>query len=158
MTAPVVRSAEFWGGLFWLGIGAFVVWAGGDLGLGRLSDPGSGFALFWIGWLMVWLAGAVLVGAFRRPGEPVASLWAGTRWQKVSAVVAMLLAYGFAFEPIGFILCSIALLLALMLFIDRVDLRLAIPLAVLMPLGAWLAITRWLKIQMPAGVLAGLLG
>lgn len=153
-----IRSAEFWGGIFWFALSAFTVWAGRDLGLGRLSDPGSGFALFWIGCLMIWLSGTVVVGALRRPGEPLAMLWHETRWRKVLAVVALLLAYGVLFEILGFIICSIVLLLVLMLFIDRVALSAALPLALLAPLCIWFAITRWLKIQLPAGVLAGWLG
>ena len=39
-------------------------------------------------------------------------------------------------------------------FIDRVDLRAAIPVSILVPAGIYYAITHWLKIQMPAGVLA----
>ncbi len=154
----IIRSAEFWGAMFWLAVGALTVWAGRDLGLGELRDPGSGFALYWIGWLMVLLSAGVLIGAFRRPGEPLAMLWHATRWRQVLTVVALLLAYGLLFEPLGFIVCSVALLSVLMLFIDRVDLRIALPLALLAPIGIWFAITRWLKIQMPAGVLANWLG
>ena len=154
----IIRSAEFWGGMFWLAVGAFTVWAGRDLGLGELRDPGSGFALFWIGCLMVLLSAGVLIGAFRRPGEPLAMLWHEARWRKVLTVVALLLAYGLLFEPLGFIVCSVALLLVLMLFIDRVDLRIALPLALLAPVGIWSAITHWLRIQMPPGVLLGWLG
>lgn len=150
----VIRSAEFWGGLFWLGLSAFVLWAGQDLGLGRLSDPGSGFMLVSLGAIMLGLSAIVLLGAFRVPGEPVAMLWHGTRWPKVLAVVVLLLAYGMLFERLGFVVCSVALLLVLMTLIDRVDLRLALPLAVLAPAGIWFVITRWLKIQLPAGVLA----
>lgn len=150
-----IRSAEFWGALFWLALSAFTVWAGHDLGLGQLRDPGSGFALFWIGCLMIWLSALVLVGALRQPGEPLAMLWHQTRWRKVSTVVALLLAYGLLFETLGFIVCSIIMLLVLMLYIDRVALALAVPLSVLVPVGIWFVITRWLKIQMPTGILTG---
>ena len=42
----MVRKADFWSGTFWLCIAAFLVWQGRDLGLGRVNDPGSGFAVF----------------------------------------------------------------------------------------------------------------
>ena len=48
----MIRNSELWGGLFWLAIGAFVIWAGRDMGLGRLNEPGSGFAFYWIGILV----------------------------------------------------------------------------------------------------------
>ncbi|MBX3614697.1 MAG: tripartite tricarboxylate transporter TctB family protein [Burkholderiaceae bacterium] len=150
-----LRSSEFWGGMFWLALSAFVLWSGHDLGLGRTNDPGSGFLMFGLGVLMMGLSGIVIVSSLREPGAPLSSLWAGTRWQRVMAVVLLLLAYGFLFERVGFVLCSITLLLVLMTFIDRVDLRFGVPLAVLAPFGLWYMISHWLKIQLPAGLLAG---
>lgn len=148
------RSAELWGGLFWLALSAFVIWAGRDLGLGELRDPGSGFILIWLGIIMACLSASVVFGAMRAPGETLASLWEGKRWKRILALTAMLLAYGFLFEVVGFIVGSVLLLLALMIFIDRVDLRAAIPVSILVPAGIYYAITHWLKIQMPVGVLA----
>ena len=44
----MLQNSALWGGLFWLLIGGFVVWAGHDMGLGRLNEPGPGFAFYWI--------------------------------------------------------------------------------------------------------------
>lgn len=150
----LIRSAELWGGLFWLALSAFVVWAGNDLGLGQLRDPGSGFLLFYLGLFMMGLSLAVVTHAFRHPGEPLAALWQGTRWIRVLCVIALLLAYGVLFEPVGFLITSSVLLLVLMIFVDRVDLRAAIPLALLVPFGVWYVITHALKIQLPPGLLS----
>lgn len=152
------RSSEFWGGLFWLALGAFTVSAGRDLGLGVINDPGSGFALFWVGVLAVCLALSVLVASFRTPGAPLAELWRDTRWQKVLAVITMLLVFGVLFETLGFVVCSVALLLALMTLIDPIEWRYALPLAILTPLGIWYAVTKGLLVQMPAGILEGWIG
>jgi len=150
----LIRSAELWGGLFWLALSAFVVWSGNDLGLGQLRDPGSGFMLFYLGLIMMGLSLAIITSALRHPGEPVSALWAGTRWVRVLCVVVLLLAYGFLFETVGFLVLSSILLLVLMIFVDRVDLRAAIPLALLVPFAVWYVITHALKIQLPPGVLA----
>ena len=154
----VIRNSELWGGLFWLAIGAFVIWAGRDMGLGRLHEPGSGFAFYWIGILMCALALAVIGQALVSGGPTLASLWAGTRWGKVLVVVGLLLIYGVGFEAIGFIPCTLALLLVLMWFVDPVDWWLAVIIAVVATFGVWAAVTKWLKIQLPAGLLAGILG
>ncbi len=154
----MIRSSEFWGGLFWLAVGAFVVWAGRDLGLGKINDPGSGFALFWIGVLMLMLSSSVLVASLREPGATLASLWTGTRWAKVLLIVALLVAYGFAFDAIGFIPCTLVLLLILMLFVDPVPWWQAIPISFGAVFGVWATFTKALKIQLPAGVLAPWLG
>jgi putative tricarboxylic transport membrane protein len=154
----VIRNSELWGGLFWLSIGAFVVWAGRDMGLGGVHEPGPGFAFYWIGMLMCAFAASILGQALISGGPPLASLWAGTHWGKALVVTLLLLAYAVAFEPIGFIPCTLALLLALMWFVDPVEWWLAPLVAGGATFGVWLALTKWLKIQLPAGLLAGFLG
>jgi putative tricarboxylic transport membrane protein len=150
----MAKSSEAWGALFWLVIGAFVARQGWSLDLGQLREPGSGFALFWVGALMVLLATVVMVGALRDPGPALGDLWAGTRWGKVLFVLGLLVAFGFAFEPIGFMPCTLALLLALMLVVDPVPMWKAVPIAALAVGGVWAGLTKGLKIQLPAGVLA----
>jgi putative tricarboxylic transport membrane protein len=154
----MIRNSEFLGGVFWLGIGAYVIFAGRDMGLGGLHEPGPGFAFYWVGILMCALAASIIGQALLVGGPTLASLWAGTRWGKVLAVVVLLLVYGVAFEPVGFVVCTVALLLALMWFVDPVRWWVAILVAGGSTAGVWLALTKWLKIQLPAGVLAGVLG
>ena len=154
----MIRNSELWGGLFWLAVGAYIVFAGRDMGLGGLHQPGPGFAFYWVGILMCALAASVIGQAVLAGGANVASLWVGTRWGKVLAVIALLLAYGVAFEPIGFIVCTVVMLLVLMWFVDPVKWWLAIVIAVGSTAGVWLTMTKWMKIQLPSGVLAGYLG
>jgi putative tricarboxylic transport membrane protein len=153
----MLRNSEFWGGLFWLLIGGFIVWAGRDMGLGRLNEPGPGFAFYWIGLLMSGLALAVIAQALVSGGPSFAALWAGARWVKVTIVIALLLAYALGFEAIGFIPATLALLLVLMWFVDPVDWRLALLVAVIATFGVWAVLTKWLKIQLPAGLLENIL-
>ena len=154
----VIRNSELWGGLFWLAIGVFVIWAGRDMGLGRLHEPGPGFAFYWIGILMSALSLGVIGQALVSGGPTLSSLWAGTRWRKVLVVIGLLLIYGVGFESIGFVPCTLALLLVLMWFVDPVDWWVAVIIAVVATFGVWAAVTKWLKIQLPAGFLAGMLG
>lgn len=151
----MVRNAQMWGGLFWLAIGAFVSLEGHKLGLGTLHDPGSGFALFWIGLIMTTLAGSIVVTAVVRGSETLASLWHETRWEKVLIVTALLLIFGALFDTIGFIICSIALLLVLMLFIDPIPPVTAVLISVLSTFIVWAVLQEVLKIQVPPGILAG---
>ena len=76
------------------------------------------------------LALGVIGQALVSGGPTLASLWAGTRWGKVLVVVGLLLVYGVGFEAIGFIPCTLALLLVLMWFVDPVDWWLALIIAV----------------------------
>jgi putative tricarboxylic transport membrane protein len=154
----VIANAQMWGALFWLAIALFVTWSGHDLGLGRLSEPGSGFALFWIGIIMSALAISTLVSSLKGPADSVASLWRGTRWAKVLLVVVLLLVFGFFFEALGFVVCSLALLLILMVFVDPVRPVTAISVSLVATFGVWYVLTKLLKIQLPSGILAPLLG
>lgn len=150
----MIRKAEVWGGLFWLGVGAFVAWQGYEMGLGQLHEPGSGFAFFWIGVLMVGLAVVTVVEGILTAGPDLSALWTDTRWGRILVVTAMLLVYGALFEAIGFIPLTLALLLLLMFFIDPVKWWLAIPVSLGSTVGIWYVMSRLLKIQLPAGVLA----
>jgi putative tricarboxylic transport membrane protein len=154
----MIGNAQMWGALFWLSIAVLVTWTGHDLGTGRLNEPGSGFALFWIGLIMSAFALFTLVGAVRSPSGSLASLWRGTRWQKVLLVVVLLLVFGFFFEILGFVVCSLALLLILMLVVDPVRPTTAVIVAFSATFGVWYVLSQWLKIQLPNGILAPLLG
>jgi putative tricarboxylic transport membrane protein len=103
------------------------------------------------------LASLVVVGSFATPGASLQSLWTDTRWGKVLVVIGLLVAFGFLFEQLGFVVCATVLLLALMLFIDPVRPVVALPVALLIPIGVYFVVTKWLKIQMPMGILAGYL-
>ena len=142
----MIRNSELWGGLFWLAIGAFVIWAGRDMGLGRLNEPGSGFAFYWIGVLMSAFSLVIIGQALLSGGPTLGSLWEGTRWLKVLVVIGLLLVYGVGFDAIGFVPCTLALLLLLMWFVDPVDWWLAIIIAAVATFGVWAAVTKWLKI------------
>src|SRR2546423_15564118 len=109
----MIRNSELLGGVFWLGIGAYVIHAGRDMGLGGLHEPGPGFAFYWVGILMCALAASIIGQALLVGGPTLASLWGGTRWGKVLAVVVLLPVYGVALEPAGLVARTGAVLPAL---------------------------------------------
>ena len=150
--AKALDNAELWAGLFWLGLGAFVTWAGRDLGTGTLAAPGSGFLVFWAGLLMCGFALAIVAGTARHGGRALGSLWAGARWGKVLLVIASLAAYAALLDTLGFLLATVPLMLVLLRAVDPVRWRIALPLALLSTLGIWWVLKRLLLIQLPAGV------
>ena len=152
------RNSEFWGGLVWLAFAVAVSIAGWRLGLGRTTDPGSGFAIFWIGLIACALSLVVIGQAIMRGGPDIASLWSGTRWPKLVLVTAVLLVFGAFFERVGFIPSALVLLLVLMRLVDLVRWRVALPVALGATFGVWAVLSKWLKIKLPAGILESLLG
>ena len=148
-----MKNAELWGGLGWLAFSVFVVFAGRNLGIGAVNDPGSGFLLFWLGLLMCGFSAAILAGAVRAGGPSLGSLWEGTRWGKVLVIIASLCAFALLLNTLGFLLASIPLLLVLLRAIDPVPWRIALPVGIGAPLAIWWLLKKLLLIQLPSGVL-----
>jgi putative tricarboxylic transport membrane protein len=147
----MLRRAEFWGGLFWLAVGAFVTWQGWLLELGTLREPGSGFVFFWLGLLISAFSISIAFAGIRGQGPLLGDLWRGARWRNVLLVVVALIAFGFLFERLGFVVCSLALLLFLMSFVDPVPARLSIPISVVAAVGVWYVLEKVLLVQLPNG-------
>ena len=147
-----LSNSELWGGLVGLALGGFVIWSGLKLKLGTINDPGSGYVLFYTGILMCVFASAIIVSAVTEGGPTLASRWVNARWSKPLLLIACLTAFSVALEPLGFLLSSIPLMLLLLRLIDPVRWMLAVPVAVLVPLGMWWVLKRLLLIQLPSGM------
>lgn len=148
-----MKNAELWGALGWLALSVFVVFAGRNHGIGAVSDPGSGFLLFWLGLLMCGFSVALVAAAVRAGGPSLGSLWEGTRWGKVLAIIASLCAFAALLNTLGFLLASIPLLIVLLRGIDPVRWTVALPVGIGAPLAIWWLLKKLLLIQLPAGVL-----
>jgi putative tricarboxylic transport membrane protein len=147
-----MRTGEILAALFWLAIALGVTRSGADLGLGTLSDPGSGSMIFWVGVVMTGLSLATLVAALRRPAAAgLASLWHGTRWWLVPYVVVLLAVFAWLLPALGFFTTTVLLLFTLFMTIDRKG-WIAPPLgALLITAGVYIVFHRWLGTQLPAG-------
>lgn len=146
-----ISNAELWGGAIWFAISLFVTDQGRRLGLGSVSAPGMGFAMFWIGLFMAGLSLAVAVRSLSGEGASVRVLWAGTRWRKTLIVIATFVVYAIAFSRLGFLLSTIPLMLVLLRAVDPVRWTLALPLAFGVPLLIWWVLKALLQIQLPGG-------
>ena len=147
-----------WGGLVWLVFGIFIAFQGYELGLGQTREPGSGFAIFWLGLLTAAFAASIVFSAIKNGSEDIASLWRGTRWGKVALIIALLLVFGYLFDTIGFVVCSLALLLVLMRIVDPVPWPTALLVSFGATFGIWYVMNKLLLIQLPNGWLSPWLG
>jgi putative tricarboxylic transport membrane protein len=147
-----LNNSELWGGLIGLALGGFVIWSGLKLKLGTINDPGAGFVLFYTGILMCLFAASIIIGALTEGGPTFGSRWENARWTKPVIVIASLTAFAFSLDTFGFLLSSIPLMVLLLRLIDPVRWQLAIPIAVLVPLGMWWILKRLLLIQLPSGI------
>jgi putative tricarboxylic transport membrane protein len=148
-----MRRADIASSLFWMALGAFVVWSGWDLELGTLTDPGSGFLLFWVGLIIIGLAAVVLINALREAAGAPQALLAGARWRRVVLVLVALTAYGWVLPQLGFILTTTAVLIFLFKAVEPQRWSIAIGGAIASALIAYLIFKVWLGAQLPAGFL-----
>ena len=146
-----LNNSELWGGLIGLALGIFVIRSGLKLKLGTINDPGSGYVLFYTGILMCVFAVTIIVAAVTEGGPTFGSRWKDARWTKPIVVIACLIAFAFALEPLGFLLSSIPLTLLLMRLIDPVRWELAVPISMAVPGGMWWLLKHALGIQLPSG-------
>jgi putative tricarboxylic transport membrane protein len=147
-----IDNTELWSGLFGLALSIFVTWHGYALGMGKISDPGSGFVMFYCGLLMFLFTFIILYSAVTTGGATFKSLWEGTLWTKPLWVIACLVVFTFVFEPLGFLLSTTILLLVLLRVIDPVRWTLAIPIGILTPFICWYVLQKLLLIQLPSGM------
>jgi putative tricarboxylic transport membrane protein len=147
-----IDNTELWAGIFGLALSSFVAWSGYALKIGSIHDPGSGYVMFYAGLLMVVFSLIILVSAIKEGGPTFLSLWRDVLWTKPLLVIGLLVVFTFVFEPLGFLVSTTLLLIALLRVIDPVAWRRAIPIAILTPLICWYVLDKLLLIQLPSGV------
>jgi putative tricarboxylic transport membrane protein len=147
-----LNNSEFWTGLIGLALGLFVIRSGLKLKLGSINDPGSGYVLFYTGILMCLFSISITIAAVMEGGPTFGSRWEGTRWNRPVVIIASLIAYAIALDQLGFLISTIPLMLLLLRAIDPVRWTLAVPLAVLAPVGVWWVLKHALLIQLPSGI------
>lgn len=147
-----IDNTELWSGIFGLALSVFVIWQAYSLGLGVVTDPGSGYVMFYAGLLMALFSLIILYGAVTEGGPTFLSRWEGVLWTKPLIVISALIVFALLFETLGFLPSTMLLLITLLRVIDPVAWTRAIPIAILVPLLAWYVLDRLLLIQLPAGV------
>jgi len=94
----------------------------------------------------------IIVAAVTEGGPTLASRWEVTRRTKPVLVIACLVVLSFAFDPLGFLLSAIPMMVLLMRIIDPVRGSLTIPISILVPFGMWWILKHGLAIQLSSGI------
>ncbi|HEY6368775.1 MAG TPA: tripartite tricarboxylate transporter TctB family protein, partial [Candidatus Binatia bacterium] len=89
--------------LFWIALGILVCYEATRLGLGSVTEPGSGFIFFWLGLILVILSLAALAESLRS-SEEIVQETREMNWIKITLVLLSLLLYAFFLERLGFVL------------------------------------------------------
>jgi putative tricarboxylic transport membrane protein len=124
-----------------------------QLPFGTVRSPGQGFFPWWLGLTLallslVLLASSVTARSAIRPDE------ARGRVAKVVALLAVLIVYVVALEPLGYPLCTFLLVLFMLRIIEPHRWPTALTMAGLTSAGSYLLFAVWLKVPLPSGLFA----
>jgi putative tricarboxylic transport membrane protein len=150
-----MKSPDLFSSLFWMVLAVCLILWGYGLELGTLSEPDSGFIIFWAGILMFGLSMAVLLIALREKDRQAKRnpLWSGSGWRKVIWVTAALALYAFLLRPLGFLVGTFLFLLFLFRIYEPQKWLTTIWVSALMVIVTYLVFDVWLGSQLPNGFL-----
>ena len=137
--------------LFWVVLGMLVCYGATRLGLGTVTEPGSGFIFFWSGVILVLLSLVALAESLRGDNDATAEISA-INWRKVALVILALVLYAFLLERLGFVLTTFLLLSFLLAFIEDTYWGRSLGVAGAAALGSFAIFELWLKIRLPHGI------
>jgi len=141
-----------------LGIG-YEVMALGMPG-GKLAYPGPGFFPAIVGLFLTLAAAGCLVQALRLPrtaGEPAPASGAPRRTGRAGLLLLLLVAYGVALKPLGFLPAIFVFVLAAMRIFGYRRRLAALLLAAGLAAFSYVTFILWLKVPLPMGIVGELL-
>ena len=137
--------------LFWVVLGILLCYGATQLGLGSVTEPGSGFIFFWSGLILVILS-LMVVAESQRSTDRTAGETAEMNWAKIALVLLSLLLYAFFLERLGFVLTTFVLLTFLLAWIEKINWARSFGFASAATLGSFAIFELWLKIRLPKGI------
>jgi len=146
-------SSEFIVGIILFLFGLAVIRESRGLVAGSLRAPGPGFFPLCLGCLVAVLSLILLVLLSLGKIQVKQGQWKGLLWQKVVFASAVLFAYSFALEFIGYVVGTFLLFGILLRLIERKRIFLVGVLSGIVSLGTYILFKHWLFIQLPGGII-----
>ncbi|MEW6187634.1 MAG: tripartite tricarboxylate transporter TctB family protein [Thermodesulfobacteriota bacterium] len=145
--------------LFWLAAGIGITLLSIKYDFGNFLSPGAGFITFFAGALLSLLSLILFIssGKKRGPQSDLKALWKGLDWKKVVYILILLFIYTLVLKPLGFLIGTFLLLIFLFKVKGSYSWWKVLLLAFLITSGAFLLFQVWLKVQLPKGVLEGMI-
>jgi putative tricarboxylic transport membrane protein len=154
-----MRNPDQISSLFWLVVGIGIAIFSLRYGFGDFLSPGAGFITFFAGAILSFLAMVLFIASVRsrEPRKGLGSLWEGREVGKVLYVTLLLLVYSLTLTFLGFLITTFFLLLFLFRIRGAYRLRKIIIMSLLISAGAYLVFQVWLQVQLPKGILQGII-
>jgi hypothetical protein len=153
-----MRYSDFVSGLFWLIVGLLLsIWSLTTYEVGILTRPGPGYLPLALGIIIILLSLILLFGHWKKRASPTKktalSSPTHSRWKKMVYTVVVLLATGFFFETLGYLITIFLLIALLMMGAEPQSWKKALITAFLTTLGVYLIFVLLLEQPLPRGFL-----
>ena len=140
-------------GLFFVGLGGFVLWASRDLAVFTVNSPGPGFLPLGLAVIFLVAGGALALKQFISPSTGTVSAGQRGGTVRVLAVFALLAVVVVGLETLGFITSMLILMGGVMFGIERKFTIAALATVILVPVGFWALFAVLLGVRLPEGPL-----
>ena len=148
-----MRRHDLLSSIIFFCVGLFITFYAPQFGIGSLSSPGTGFMPFLTGLIICGLSVATFLRAILDKATHTEGIWAGVKIKKLFLSIIVLIAYALLFEPIGFIIDTLFLILFLTRYMGSQTWKRSILCAVSSSILSYLLFETWLKAQLPRGIL-----
>jgi len=139
--------------LIWAAFGFYIAFEGYQLKIGILSNPESGFLLFWAGIVLSTLSFILFILTFFSKKEEKKILWRGLQWPKGIKLMVSLFVFVLVFRWMGFLLSTFLLLLFLFKGLESQRWRTAFLLSIITIVLCYLIFGVFLETRFPEGIL-----
>jgi hypothetical protein len=145
-------KVDCYGGLFWVIVSVLICFHALQLGLGTLSEPGSGFVFFSAGLLIgVFSLLICILSVTGKKGEGP-SPFKNVHWGKFVLALVYIFLYGALIERLGFLLSTFLLLGLLLRTIESKRWYVIFLVALIGSLGTYSIFELWLHTRLPRGI------
>ena len=137
--------------LFWLIIAVVICVHASRLGIGTLSEPGSGFVFLFSGILIGVFSMLIFVLSLKGHGGESEGSFKNVHWGKLGLALGYILLYGLLLERLGFLLSTFLLLGLLLGTIESKRWYVMVVVALTGALGTYGIFELWLHSRLPKG-------
>lgn len=127
-----------------------------SLGLGQITEPGTGFMPFIMGLVMIVLGVALLIEAsslLKKDYVKKISIWSEVSWKKVLYVILILVVYPIVLPKLGYLITTFLVMVLLIKSGESVKWKTAIFSGILASGFSYVIFGVWLNVPFPKGFL-----
>lgn len=141
----------------WIALGVAQCIESVVLGLGSVSEPGTGFMPFVMGIVLIILAGFLFIEAsveLKKKAGLRVSVWRDVYWKRVVYIVLLLTGYAVLLPKLGFLVGTFLVMVFLMKSGESVRWPVAILIGLATAFISYMIFGVWLKVSFPRGILS----